>query len=482
MSGRVLRLATGGVAGIVAMILGGCAGDLGGREAPALADVAIVAAKPPSGPQGAASLPELTESSTPADYLAHAIASNPSLQAARLHWQGALERIPQAASLEDPQLTYKYFIGGMGFGGDMEERQEFGLSQALPWPAKLPLRVRLARSEAAMEQKQFEAARWKLRYDVAQAYWEHWYLAAALAATEENLRLMQYLEGVARARYAAAASSHPDVLRAQMEVSKMENEALNLHDLQGPTAARLNAVLNRPADSPLPVPKDFPTEVVRIDDGQLLAWAGGANPELAAMDSQVEGGELRKRLAGQDYFPDFMVGVDYMDMASSSGAMGGAKDTWAVMAGINLPIWWGKYAAGVREAEAMRQAAISQRADKANTLSADVKLAAYGLRDAQRRMDLYRDALLPKARAALQAAQASYRAGTTSLMDILDLQRSLLEFDLSLHRSQADWWQHLAELEMLVGREIPRTAIKEIRQAEVGTQPAEARGDRNQSQ
>jgi outer membrane protein TolC len=475
-------LALGGIFGIVEIILGGCAGDLGGRETPALADVAIIAAKPPSGPQIATNLPELTGSSTPEDYLAHAVANNPALQAARFRWQAAREQIPQAGALEDPQLTYKYFLGGMGFGGDMEERQEFGLSQELPWPAKLPLRVRLARAEAQMEQRQFEAARWKLRYDVAQAYWEHWYLAAALAATEENLRLMQYLEGVARARYATAAGAHPDALRAQMEVSKLDNEARNLRDLQGPTTARLNAVLNRPADSPLPPPKEVPTAVVRIDEGQLLAWAAQANPELAAMDSEVAGGELRKRLARQEYFPDFMVGVEYMDMAASSGAMGGAEDTWAVMAGINLPIWWGKYAAGVRQAEAMRQASLHQRADKANTLAADVKLAAYGLRDAQRRIDLYRDALLPKARQALQAAQASYRAGTTSLMEVLDLQRSLLEFDLSLHRSQADWWQRLAELEMLVGREVPRTAAKEVRQAEVGTQPAAARGDRTESQ
>jgi outer membrane protein TolC len=433
----------------------GCAKDGSAREVPAFADVARLSAAAPLVSRGNMGPSELGEGSTLADYLAYAAAKNPALQAAYYRWQAARERIPQAAALDDPQLTYRYFIGGMGFGGDMEQRQGLGLSQPVPWPAKLLLRVRLAETEAQVEQKRLEVARFKLNYDVTVAYAEYWYLSQALAVTQENVRLMRYLEGVARARYTAGTGMHPDVLRAQMELGKLENDTRALRDLQGPTVAKLNAVLNRPVDSPLPWPKETPAQAAPIDEKQLLASLREANPELKAMDLEVGRQDLRRRLARQDYMPDFMVGVEWMDMTATSGGMMEADDTWAVMAGMSLPIWWGKYAAGVREAQAMQQAAVDERADKANTLAVDAKLAAYGLRDAQRRMDLYKDALLPKARQAIEAVQASYRTGAASLLEGIDAQRTLLEFELNYRRALAESWQRLAELEMLLGRQLP---------------------------
>jgi outer membrane protein TolC len=124
---------------------------------------------------------------------------------------------------------------------------------------------------------------------------------------------------------------------------------------------------------------------------------------------------------------------------------------------VTLPIWREKYAAGVREAEFRQDAALKMRADKANMLGADVKLALYQMRDAQRKRVLYQGTLIPKAKESLQATEAAFRTGQANFVDLVDARRTLLEFQLMAERMLADHAQRAAELEMLVGKELPRT-------------------------
>jgi outer membrane protein TolC len=126
-----------------------------------------------------------------------------------------------------------------------------------------------------------------------------------------------------------------------------------------------------------------------------------------------------------------------------------------VMVGLNIPIWWEKYAAGVREARWRHSMAVNARAAMVNSLSADVEMALFEFQDAGRKINLYHDTLIPKAAQALQAAQTAYAAAKVDFQDYLDAQRTLLDFQLSYQRSLADRAERMAELEMLVGRRLP---------------------------
>ncbi|MFH1744235.1 MAG: TolC family protein, partial [bacterium] len=139
----------------------------------------------------------------------------------------------------------------------------------------------------------------------------------------------------------------------------------------------------------------------------------------------------------------------------------GVKDSGSdpVMAtlSLNLPIWQGKYRAAQREAEARHSATVNQRIERENGLIVDAQLAAYNFRDAERKINLYRDTLLPKAEESLNVSQQGFAAGTVGFLDLIDAQRVLLEFQISCERALANRAQKLAELEMLIGKEIPRS-------------------------
>lgn len=404
------------------------------------------------------SLPELNEDSTLSDYLAYAALNSPGLEAAFHRWKAALERISQVAALPDPRFTYGYFIREVETRVGPQE-QTFALMQTFPWFGKLRLQGEKAFEESKALREQYEATRLRLFFEVQNAYFEYYYLGRAIPVVQENRDLLKYLEEVARARYKAASARHPDVIRAQVELGKLEDRLRSLRDLEEPIRARFNAALNRPINAPLPWPKSAPVDQVATNTEDLLTWLKIKSPHLRELAHELAKQERAISLAQKDYWPDVALGLNYIDTgrAGMAGVSDSGKDPILASVSINLPIWGDKRRAAVREAKQLRRAALMRKADLENTLSADVKLAYYEFRDAERKIDLYRDTLLPKADESLKATETAYRAGNATFSDLIDAQRVSLEFTLAYERALADYNQWLAKLEMLVGRGIPRT-------------------------
>lgn len=439
-------------------LLGGCAagGELGNLPKTEVGNRGI--GDWPGAAAGAATkLPDLRANADLPDLLAHAALSNPGLEAAFNRWRAAVERVPQVEALPDPRFTYRYFIEEVETRVGAQ-RQSFGIAQTFPWFGKLALRGDAAAEAAKAEYQRYQAAKLKLLYQVKQAYCEYYYLARAVAITEENMRLLTHIETIARTRYKVAAGSHPDVIRAQVELGKLDDRLRSLRELRGPIVAALNAALNRPVDAPLAGPTELRQERVSITDEQILAMLGRSNPDLKALDREISRQKLRVDLAKKEHFPDITLGVDYIDTASSTGGRhpgDDGKDPVVAMVSINLPIWWDKLSAGVREAKHRHFAAQRRKVQRANSLSSQLKMVLYRFHDAGRKINLYRDTLLPKARQSLKVTQASFRAGKGSFIDLVDAQRILLEFELAYERAMTDHVQRLAELEVLVGRPVP---------------------------
>lgn len=445
----------------ILLVLSGCAHELNERRS------APYSLRDPDSPRRSAAaaknsdaprLPELTESSGLPDYLAYAALNNPGLEAAFNRWKAALERVPQVEALPDPKFTYSYYIQEVETRVGPQE-QALGIAQAFPWFGKLSLRGDVAMEAANAARKRYEAAKLKLFFEVKDAYYEYYYLARSVAVTQENVNLVKHLESVARSRYKAAAGKHPDVIRAQVETGKLEDRYRSLLDLRQPIVARLNAALNRPVEAEIPWPTEIAVEDANAVDTELLTKLMAENPELKALDFEIERNRHAIDLAKKEYYPEISLGLNVIDTGTS--AMGNpednGKDPVIAMISLNVPLWRDKYDAGVREAQAQYYAARHDKAQRINSLSSELKLASYRFRDAKRKIDLYGNALLPKAKESLKVTESSFLGAIGSFTDLIDAQRILLEFSLAYERALADRAQSLAKLEMLVGREIPGT-------------------------
>ncbi|EPR32426.1 outer membrane efflux protein [Alkalidesulfovibrio alkalitolerans DSM 16529] len=389
-------------------------------------------------------------------YVEEALANSPNLKASEAAWKAAAQRAPQVSAPPDPRFTYGYYIQPAETRTG-PQRMRYAISQTIPWFGRLSNMEKQAVLEADAALARLESQRLLTAAQVRDAYYEYAYVAQAVRLTRENVLLLGYLERVAEDRYRAGLSPYAELVRLQLESGRLEDTLRSLKDLERPVRARLNTAMNRAPDSPLPEPETIPVMVLEHDEAELLAGLAECNPELRALSSLTEAAQTGMDQAKLGYFPDITLGLEMIqqDRARAGDPVNNGKYPTVATVGINLPIWFGARNAAVEEADHKRQSSREQWFATHNRLQAAMELALYRYRDAGRKIDLYQESLLPKAEQGLGATLTAYTAGQGSALDLVDAQRTLLEFQLSALRALADQGQRMAEMETLLGREIP---------------------------
>lgn len=391
------------------------------------------------------------------EYVQYALRHNPGLRAAFERWRAALEKVAPARTLEDPRFTYGYFIDAVETRVGAQ-RQRFGLAQTLPWFGELDLSGRLSLKAVAAAHQRYAVDKLALIHRVEVAYCEFYYLQCSIDITRENMELMTFLEEVARAKYKGGRGAHQTLIKTQVELGKLEDRLARLRDRVRPFAARLNAAISRPTDAALEAPTVLQDSGLELTDAELVTVLRQRNPALKALEHLAAREELAVELARQGVYPDVTLGVDYIVTDAADVPVpppDSGKDPIVAMVSVNLPIWRDKYSAVQRQAQARQQEVLHQRQEKESQLVAELEMALYEFRDAERRRVLYRDSLLPKAEQGLKVSQQAFAAGESDFLDLIDAQRVLLEFQLAQERAHTDGALHLAAIDRLSARRLP---------------------------
>ncbi len=386
--------------------------------------------------------------------------TSPALRASFDRWKAALERVPQATALPDPRVSYAYFIEPVETRVG-PQRQRFGISQTIPLFGKLGLRGAVAVNAANAAGADFEAARLALRFRLTKLWNDYYYLSREIAITDENVRLLQRLESVALSQYAAGGASHGAVIRAQVELGRLEDRLLTVRDRRGPIVAALNAELGRSPDAVIPSPVAIDTTSISLSADALRAALLERNPELTARTYREEEAAAGARLAGKSALPDLTLGAEYIDTdeARFPDVADSGKDAAVAQASINLPLWFGRTRAEKAQADARLSAARHDVEQLRNRLLSDLEQALFDYRDSERRVNLYALTLLPKARQSLAVAEDSFTTGKMDFLDLVDAQRTLLEFQLAHERALVDRSNARARLDQMTGLDIVRGPV-----------------------
>lgn len=422
--------------------------------AAASAGAAGIDDRTPSSDDAAPRSPELDENAGLRDYLDYAAAHSPQLASSFSQWQAALAMIPQAKSLPDPRLTYGYFVTPVETRVG-PQRHRIGVAQPLPWFGKLGLRGDAAARAADAQFQLYEKARLDLFRRVKTGFYEYFYLAQALAVTREHMELVVNLEAVARTRFKAGSAAYSAPIQAQVELGKLTDRLRTLEEMRAPIVAALNADLNRPPGAPLPWPEELPDFQTSFTAEEAARWLRESNPDLLRLAHLEDKEELGLRLARKDFYPDVVLGLEYIETgeAMNPGMAGSGDDPVIATASVSLPLWFGRLRAAEREARLRRDAVRDRRQETLNRLQADLEMALYRYRDSERKLRLYADTLIPKADEFVNVAQQGFEVGNVAFISLIDAERMLLEFQLTRERARADRLIHLAEIEILVNRD-----------------------------
>jgi len=393
-------------------------------------------------------LPVLTADSSLSNYLAFAMLNQPKVEAAFYDWAASIERITQARSLPDPQLTFQMDIQ------NIVTSIMPGLMGSIPWPDKLRVGAQIFSAESQARYFAFQTAVLTSAFEVKRAYYQLYFLAEKIRVNQDTLQLLSGLEKLARAQNEVGKATLQDVLRAQIEQDRLTTDIANLEDSRHSLLAQFKAALGLGAEDPTPpMPARFESTPLDLSADTLLEAALARNTRLKAMEADVRAAEASIILAQKSRLPDFTLGL-MADVKLN-------PTLYRPLGTVSLPIWRDKITAQIAEAQANKRSAAARLSDEQIALAVDVAEKSYLYREATRNLALLNDQLLPKARRSLEVARSGYLGGQIDFFNLTDTERTLLGFELDRVEAAMQREVVLAELSLIVqGMPPPATPNK----------------------
>ncbi|MFA5242363.1 MAG: TolC family protein [Sulfuricella sp.] len=381
---------------------------------------------------------------------------NPELSAMRHEAQAAAERTSSAGTLPDPMLrtelmdiTRQGTASGINLLPGTAGSTKYTLIQTVPFWGKRDLRRELAEAESQQARSRVNTSWEDLAARIKTSYAQYYVFSRAEILTRELLDLTQRLEKAAQARYASGLAPQQDVIRAQLEQTGIRSDLVELEKAVHHSRIELNALLYRPATSPLAEPvmlRKLPA-TAKLDQTVLQDKLRAHNPQLSTEAARVSAAAKRRELVYRNRYPDFNLGISPLQS-------GGQVKEWGLMVEFNLPLQQESRRAQEREAQSMLAAAESRRDATQNQLLADLAENLSELEAARRIENLAQDSQLPQAELSFKAALAGYENGKVDFSTLLDAQRQMLIARLNALKAQGEAQKRLAGIERLLGEDL----------------------------
>jgi outer membrane protein TolC len=386
-----------------------------------------------------------------------ALANNPELKASEERWRMTVEKAAQAGVLEDPMLMLQLQNGlirdPFNLNRDPATAVVVGLSQTVPYFGKRDLQRQSAQQDAEADRWRLEERRIELRRMVKEAWHRIALVDRSREVLEKNIAALDDLMRFSETMYGVGQGQQQDVLKAQLERSKMEEMGIRLQQERQSLLAGLNSLLYRPPETAMPVLPVMADAPLQLDQADLEELADRHRPALKAIAAQLDKAAIGRDLAGKEFFPDFTFSFEYMLIEEGEESAG--DDMYTASLSFNLPVQRARRHAMAAEAAAEQRMLLEERNVLRNQIRREVADSLAVLERNGRLGTLYTAGILAQAGSVLDAAIASYRAGQADFMKVLDSRMALFSLELEYHRAMAEYRMQLAALEASVGVQLP---------------------------
>lgn len=387
-------------------------------------------------------------------YLAFALRRSPELRASFERWRAATMRISQARRMPEPIIKYSYFVRSVETRVGPQQHK-LSLMQSFPWPTALSAGADAASSKARAAQRRFDAEVLQVQGQVADAYWQLWLVHEEHRLTKEHDIVLETLAGTVRGRVRTGGASLADLNQVELGVARHHDHHGAHREAERVASAELLRAIGAARWNEGLRASDEPLEGLPTDDEQALFRAARQHPLIEASDLLASSSESQVRAEAADRAPSLLAGLDWIAVGRAQAPIPqSGQDAVIVTAGLSVPLWGPNYRDSMAAARAEGAAHLADRDAALYAADARLQSGVSAVRDAQRRIELYRNTLIPQAETTFQSVLGGYQSGRSTVASALLAQRDLLELQLVLARSRAEHARAWALLESVVGRAV----------------------------
>jgi outer membrane protein, heavy metal efflux system len=383
------------------------------------------------------------------DLIGEAERNNPEIAVAEHGYAAATHVARQGSALPDTQVTVQQFAVGSPrpFAGYTNSEFAYiglGASQEIPYPGKRGLRGQVANREADVRRVQIESVRRAVTDKLKAAYFQLAYLQQTLSVLERNDLVLKDVEQIVESRYRVGQGNQQEVLKAQLQSTRILQEITMHHREVGQLEAQLKQLLNRPQGSPDIQTEPLAARSFTYTASDLLSLAKQQNSDVQAQRAMLAKTESQVDLAKKEFRPDFTVQYMYQNTDRKF------RDYYVAGFSVTLPNR-GRRKAELAEAEATRDQANKQLEAEVQQRLAEVQDQFVVAQTSAEQLKIYKDGLIPQSNAAFQSALASYQSNRQDFETLLSSFTDVLNLEIEYQRELAEHEVALARLEMLTG-------------------------------
>ena len=385
------------------------------------------------------------------DLLKQALERNPKIKSVGLEAEASSFRIPQEKSLPDPMIGFN--LKNMGFpkftlGQEVMSGVGLSFSQAIPFPGKLRLKGEIAEKAFERTREVRNAVVLGVLKDVKTAYFELFALHKSVAILQEEKALLQKALELTETKYAVGNGVQSDVLKAKVEISRMDEMITPMAEMIISQHARINLLLDFPADRPLGMPQDQGIESLSVSLEELKKAAEENSPIVKEADLMVEEGGKTIALARKELSPNFVVGAGWE-------FKGRLPSMYEIMVGFEIPLYRKtKQSKMLEESLARLESSKSGLTSMKNDVTFMVTEDYLKARSAESLIKLYKDKIIPQASLTVESSMANYQVNKTDFLALLVDINTHFSYQMAYYKELAELWSSIARLEEYSAKEI----------------------------
>jgi outer membrane protein TolC len=316
------------------------------------------------------------------------------------------------------------------------------------FPGKLGKMGQMEGQMAEMSRQEYESRRWMIASDVQGTYFDLYYLDRLQGINKESQALLKDMIRVTNARYAVGQGMQADVLRPQLQLSKLMNDQIEYKERMRSAFVRLDGLLGRPSGALDEAPVDVRLTPLKLDRKAILKLSE-QSPMLKMARADIGRSQAALELAKLGYYPDFELG------AGVTPGSGMAKTNYSAMAGVSLPLWAGqKQANQVTEAQKNLEVAQSRLEARRRELDTQINTLLNQIERMESQLRLLNEGMIPQARTALKANLAAYQAGRGDYLMLLDSFMALYDYRMQAAMLLSEHEKMVGMLEALLGQSL----------------------------
>ena len=378
---------------------------------------------------------------------------NPQIVASFHAWQASRNVPKQASALPETQLSAQQFSVGSprpfaGYSNSDFAYIGFGVSQDIPYPGKRQLRANIAEHEADSMEAQTDSVRRTVVGNLKIVYFHLAYIQQTLGVLQRRDELLSQLQEAAEARYRVGQGNQQDVLKAQLQHTKILQEIAHHHQEEGLLEAQIKQLLGRPQESADIVAEAFTLRALPHAAAELLQRAREQNPDVHSKQASIQQRDTQVELAHKNFRPDFNVQYTYEHTGSQ------ARDYYMATFGIRLPNR-GRQKAELAEAQENQERARQELDAESQRVLSEVQQQYVRAKTSEERLKIYSDGLVPQSEATFQSALSAYQSNKQDFESLLSGFLDVLNLDLAYRNELVEHESALAELERLTGVDLP---------------------------